>query len=143
MMNKKNTVLIVDDDPATVELLKKMNERLGVADILIANNGFEAIAVAGEKQPGVIFLDVAMPFLDLTTPKLDGIQTLKMLKSLETTKEIDVIMLSEKTDNDNLAMALKYGATSYISKPFQLEILNEKLSRLHSNILSDVLEEVF
>ena len=125
MLYKKHTVLIVDDDPATVEVLKKMNERLGVGGIFTAHNGFDAIAVAVEQKPSIIFLD-------LTMPGFDGIQTLKMLKSIDITKEIDVVMVSGSIDHKNFATALKHGATDFISKPFKSEQLEVKFSEIAS-----------
>ena len=138
MMNKKNnTVLIVDDDPATIEELKKIREILGQIDIFTACNGFDAIAVACEKKPDIIFLDVTIPFLDLVMTELDGIRTLKILKAMEATKNINVIMLSKSIDYDNFTTALKNGATDCIFKPFQIDSLKGKLAKLQPNIFSD------
>ena len=142
MANKKIKVLIVDDSHSNVEVLKTMTKKLlGVSDIFSSHNGFDAIAVAVEKKPDVIFLDIAMPFLDFMTPELDGIQTLKMLKAIEETKDIKVIMVSGNLDHENVAATLKYGATDCISKPFQIETLNEKLMKLYPNAFEDNFEE--
>ena len=140
MQSKKIKILIVDDTPLTIKLLKRMSEKLGVSDIFTAQNGFEAIAVAVEKNPDIIFLDIEMPFLDNATPELDGIQTLKMLKAIDTTKNINVIMVSANLDHRNVATTLEYGAADCISKPFQIDTLNEKLEKLYPSVFRDSLD---
>ena len=140
-MSKKIKVLIVDDAPSNIEVLKTMMEKLGISDILTSDNGFEAIDIAIKHQPDVIFLDIVMPFLDYTTPLLDGIQALKMLKAIETTKGINIIMVSGNLDHQNLATALKHGAADCISKPFLIATLNEKLVKLYPHIFGDTLGE--
>jgi len=140
-MSKKIKVLIVDDAPSNIEVLKTMMEKLGISDILTSDNGFEAIDIAIKHQPDVIFLDIVMPFLDYTTPLLDGIQTLKMLKAIEDTKGINVIMVSGNLDHRNVATTLMYGATDYIAKPFQIDTLKSKLLKLYPNVFCDSFEE--
>ena len=135
--SKKITILVVDDDPSTVETLKTMEQKLGSINVLKSHNGFDAIAVAVEKNPDIILLDVATPFLDFRMPELNGIQTLKVLKEIDFTKHINVVMLFENIDYPNLAELLKIGATDCISKPFGRKILKEKLSKLYPNIFSN------
>jgi len=120
---KINSILIVDDDPMMIKILKKCMEKLGVKHIFTTNNGSDALACAINNKIDVILLDVMMP-------ELDGIQVLKLLKKLDATKDIDIIVVSSKVNVNILCSLVKLGIKDYISKPFTQSVVLEKLAYL-------------
>ncbi len=118
-------ILIVDDDIWTQRILARILESMGF-EPLIANNGYEAIELALERKPAVIFLDIIMP-------ELSGHQTLKLLKRLKTTRSIPVLMITALSDTENLGLAVKEGAAGFIRKPFTRALILEKLQELLGN----------
>jgi DNA-binding response OmpR family regulator len=110
-MIAKNKILVIDDEPGVVELLKKRLERAGY-DVIAATDGMEGFKRACEHKPDLILLDIIMP-------GVDGLTVLKRLKTEEATRQIPVVMVTAKGLTDSLFEAQKYGATDYIIKPFQ------------------------
>ncbi len=114
-------ILVVEDDKATIELLTIHLTQAGYK-VAHAYNGEEALEKARTLRPFAITLDVMLP-------KKDGWEVLQELKSDETTANIPVIIHSI-VDNKDLAFAL--GATDYILKPLDKDILLEKLNEIAS-----------
>ncbi|RCX16686.1 DNA-binding response OmpR family regulator [Fontibacillus phaseoli] len=107
------TVLLVDDEPEIVELLRLFLERDGL-DILEAGNGEEAWRCIREKK-----IDLAV--IDIMMPKLDGVQLLKLLR---TEYKLPVILLSAKNQDSDKILGLHLGADDFIAKPFNpLEVV--------------------
>jgi CheY-like chemotaxis protein/anti-sigma regulatory factor (Ser/Thr protein kinase) len=112
------TVLVIDDDPATRDLLGRMLSRDGYR-VLQAANGAAGLALARAHRPDVITLDVVMP-------GLDGWEVLSALKEDPEVAAIPVVMLTI-TDDRNLGFSL--GASEYLTKPIERERLVSVLSR--------------
>ena len=112
------TVLVIDDDPATRDLLGRMLARDGYR-VLQAANGAAGLALARTHRPDVITLDVVMP-------GLDGWEVLSALKEDPEVAAIPVVMLTI-TDDRNLGFSL--GASEYLTKPIERERLVSVLSR--------------
>ena len=110
-MNNKDKILIVDDNPVIVELLKKKLGSVGY-ETAEAFDGEECLVKAEEFQPGLIFLDIVMP-------KLDGFEVCRRLKADKKTKHISVIMLTSKNEATDTVTGLEAGADDYIAKPFE------------------------
>jgi two-component system chemotaxis sensor kinase CheA len=124
MCNIKNrTVLLVDDVESNIFALSSYLETLDV-HVLVAKNGKEAIEILeGGACPAVILLDMMMPVLD-------GYETLKILKGKGILEHLPVIAVTARAMKGDRAKCLEAGAWDYISKPINLELLNEKLSQL-------------
>ncbi|MEW5819503.1 MAG: HD domain-containing phosphohydrolase [Cyanobacteriota bacterium] len=105
----KENVLIVDDNPANVILLKDLLEYEDY-NVTTAKNGLEALDLILYSLPEVILLDIMMP-------EMDGYEVLDHLMSNEETKYIPVIVVSAKTDESDVKLALDKGAVDYIKKP--------------------------
>ena len=114
--NKK--VLIVDDDPDTVELIKRIL-RLADFDVASARNGFDAISIVEKIQPDIILLDLMMP-------DIDGRTTLKNLREIT---QSPVIVVSALTGKDSVVDLLNSGSDDYITKPFHRD---ELVARIHA-----------
>ncbi len=115
-----SSVLVIDDDIWMQRILSKTLQSYGFQDTFLASDGFEGIAIAVEERPLLIILDILMP-------ELSGHLTLKILKSIKTTKDIPVVMVSALSDTENLGLAVKYGTAGFISKPFTRSTVYEKL----------------
>lgn len=114
------SVLIVDDDIWMQRILAKSLQSYGFKDVLFANNGYDGIALAVEHRPDLIILDILMP-------ELSGLQTLKILKTIKSTKNIPVVVVSALSDTENLGIAVKNGSAGFISKPFTRATIYDKL----------------
>jgi len=111
--NKKNTLLIVDDEHVNLSILTHILEK--DYTIYTAVDGISALEKAKELLPDLILLDIIMP-------GIDGYEVLKKLKDFETTKEIPVIYISGLNHNEE-EKGLSLGAADYISKPFSAMII--------------------
>lgn len=116
------TVLVCDDDELLVELL---TYRLGSKgyDVLVARNGAEAVALATERRPDAIVLDMMMPVLD-------GQQVLRRLRAAPETANVPVVMLTARKQERDIVDAFELGASDYLVKPFIPEELMTRLARL-------------
>lgn len=101
------TVLVVEDEPDTVLLLKQIL-RLAGFDVLGAFNGTEAVQKAAEAKPDLILLDLMMP-------ELDGWQTFQYLRQ---TTDVPVVIISAIHNKDEIIRALRMGVDDYVTKPF-------------------------
>lgn len=131
-MTKVPKILIVDDQPFTIELfIKILEENKGSFTFYQALNGKTALKIAEEKVPDLIVMDWEMP-------NLNGIDTIKLIKKNKKTAEIPVIMSTGvMTSSHNLKTALEAGAIDFIRKPFdKIELqarVNSTLLLVNSN----------
>ncbi len=102
-------VLIVDDAPANLDLLRNLLEPLS-CQIFFATNGEMAMEVAPASQPDIILMDVMMP-------GMDGFETCKRLKETDSLRDIPVVFVTAKTDVSDLAKGFEVGGVDYITKP--------------------------
>jgi twitching motility two-component system response regulator PilH len=113
-------VLIVDDSPAQIFTLKKMVEESGY-QTLSAQSGDEALEIAREEIPDVILMDVVMP-------GMSGFQTARKLSRDLATHAIPVIFVSIKDDEADRIWGMRQGATAYITKPVNPDVLLTAIS---------------
>lgn len=120
---RKNTdrtkILIVDDEPNIVRTLK---DRLEMNDynVITGSNGKEGLDKAVEEKPDIILLDVIMPLMD-------GLEMLEALRCNNECDDISVIMLTARSQTQDIARAKACGIEDYIVKPFDLSELLEKI----------------
>ncbi|MCA9918884.1 MAG: response regulator [Anaerolineales bacterium] len=103
------SVLIVDDEAMTRNLLRLMLERTGLR-IFEAADGVEALAVVAQEKPDMLILDVMMP-------NMDGITVCERLRAQEETAELPIVLLSARTSPEAVRMGMAAGATKYVGKP--------------------------
>ena len=106
-MASAKKILVVDDDPKTVSLVKLYLESDG-HKVLCAYDGIEALRLAREQRPSLIVLDLMLP-------GLDGLQICRTLRS---ESDVPVIMLTAKTTEGDKLTGLELGADDYVTKPF-------------------------
>jgi two-component system KDP operon response regulator KdpE len=110
--NSAAKILVVDDDPRQVDLLTRVLEGKGLK-VLPANTGLEAIRATFNHRPDAILLD-------LTMPDMDGFATSQRLRELTDTP---IVVVSARTDIDDITRAFEAGADDYVSKPFDIREL--------------------
>ena len=108
-----STILVVDDTPAIVQLLRTILESDGF-DVAIAVDGEAAIAQVQASQPNLVLLDVMMP-------EIDGFEVCRQLQANPTTQTIPVLFMTALDDTVTKVKGLELGAVDYITKPFEAE----------------------
>lgn len=108
-MNKKKTVLIIDDNNDNLKVAASLLNKENL-NILMVRTGDDGIKAAIVKKPDIILLDIQMP-------ELDGFKVAEILKEEPVTKEIPIIFMTAKNDDESIERAFQYGAVDYIIKP--------------------------
>ncbi len=109
MDDVRSTILIVDDDPAGREVLVSILESDGY-ELILAENGFQAIELANAVHPDIILLDVMMP-------GMDGFETCRRIRSEKDIAEVPILFLTALDDRQSLLSGLEAGADDFITKP--------------------------
>lgn len=115
-------ILIADDDPILVEILKFRLEGAGHS-VTVARDGEQALASARENRPDLIVLDSMMPIMA-------GPEVLAELKSSADLKDVPVVMLTARDGEADIVAGLKGGASEYLTKPFIPQELMVRISGL-------------
>jgi diguanylate cyclase (GGDEF)-like protein len=116
--NQSGRILIVDDDPINIEILKIVLEN--EHDILCADNGAQAFELAKKYQPDLILLDVIMPVMD-------GFELCRLLKTHTETSAIPVIFITGLNDTEAEIQGLQVGAIDYVTKPINPPIVQMRV----------------
>jgi DNA-binding response OmpR family regulator len=116
----KLTVLVIDDDPVILELLR-VNFEIEGFNVVCARDGDEGLAMAQDLHPDVVISDIMMP-------RRDGLQLLSDLKADPRTEDLPVILLSAKAQKSEVQHGLDMGADDYITKPFDPIQLIDRLN---------------
>ena len=114
-------VLVADDDAATVVLISTILKHFKFA-CEVARNGEEAIELARSKRPDLVLLDVQMP-------RMDGFQALTALRSDMATRNMPVILVTQRQEEADVVKGFSLGAADYISKPFRSGELMARINR--------------
>ena len=112
------TVMIVDDSPTEVHVMKTALEKHGF-DTVSAANGSECLSLAREVHPDLILMDVVMP-------GINGYQATRTLSRDPDTAEIPVVMVTTKDQETDRIWGLRQGAVDYLVKPVSEMVLVEK-----------------
>ena len=113
------TILMADDTPANLAVLAHVLEEKG-HQILVAQDGEEALQRARFVQPDLILLDVMMP-------GIDGFEVCRRLKANDALRDIPVIFMTALSENNDKLQGFEVGGVDYVTKPFQIE---EVLARI-------------
>jgi len=108
--------VLVIDDSNTIRRSAEMFLRQAGFEVILAEDGFDALAKISDHQPRVIFVDIMMP-------RLDGYQTCALIKQNPKLKSTPVIMLSSKDGVFDRARGRLAGSDRYLTKPFTKEAL--------------------
>ncbi len=122
-MNLQGLILIVDDEPANLNVLSEVLIAEGY-DVAIANSGERAITIVDRQLPDLILLDIHMP-------DMDGFTVCQNLKENQKTSAIPVIFMTALNDIDSKVKGFELGAVDYITKPFNVR---ELLARIKNHL---------
>src|SRR5262245_25741876 len=103
------SVLVVDDEPLTRNLLRLMLEPAGY-HVCGAGDGMEALTMVKEAHPDIMILDVMMP-------AMDGLTVCRLIREDAEVASLPIIMLSGKVHRDAVQEGLQAGANRYLAKP--------------------------
>lgn len=130
-MDRNHRILIIDDNKDNLKvaanILKQENRTIWVA--VSGENGIE---IAKTKNPDIILLDIQMP-------EMDGIETCKKLKEDEATKNIPVIFMTARTDDESIREAFEAGGVDYITKPIKIHEVTARVNT-HLNLVEKIEE---
>jgi two-component system alkaline phosphatase synthesis response regulator PhoP len=103
-------VLVIEDDTHIWKMIEyKLKKEKH--DLTWANDGLKAMEALKTMKPDLIISDIMVPYMD-------GIQILKKIKTMDKLKDIPVIMLTSKAQEDDIVKGLELGAQDYMAKPF-------------------------
>ena len=115
-------ILIVDDSPTEIHVLKTMLEKNGFA-VASASSGEEGIEKARAEQPDLILMDVVMP-------GMNGFQATRKISKNTATANIPIVMVTTKDQRTDREWGLRQGATAYLVKPVEKKALLDKINEL-------------
>ncbi len=127
MPDSKPRVLVVDDDRAVRDSLRRSLEFNGY-EVVLAADGAEALVTLGAQHPDVVVIDVMMP-------RLDGIETTRALRAAG--NDVPVLVLTARDAVGDRVEGLDAGADDYLTKPFALEELLARLRALLRRAVPD------
>jgi DNA-binding response OmpR family regulator len=116
-------VLVIDDNPTIVELIKYAVNLQGTYQVSVAYDGVQGLERIYAEQPDCVIVDVKMP-------RLDGYQLVRCLRGDVRTINIPLIILSALTRTEDQMTGLLSGVDEYLTKPFRPSALNEAIERV-------------
>jgi len=119
----KTRVLVVDDDPAIVEMLVELLERDGRFEVQTAATGFDAGLRTREFLPDVIVLDYMLP-------DINGNAVCRSIRSDESLRDVKIIIVSGVINREDVDRLFEDGADDFLQKPFSIEQLVGKITEL-------------
>jgi two-component system alkaline phosphatase synthesis response regulator PhoP len=123
MGNKQmHKVLVVDDEEPILELLKYNLEKNGY-EVKTAQDGARAVDIARKFIPDLVLLDIMMP-------KMDGVETCRLLRDLPELQKMFVVFLTARSEEYSEVAAFDIGADDYITKPIKPRALMSRISAL-------------
>jgi CheY-like chemotaxis protein len=117
---RKAKILLVDDS-STMLIMEAMLLR-SKYEVLKATGGPQALRIAAEQKPDLILLDVVMP-------TMDGLETCRLLRSMEASRSIPIIMVTTRGEQKTMQAAYASGATDYLTKPINHKELLSKVAQ--------------
>jgi len=117
------TKILVAEDSATVRRLVCARLAADGYNVIEAEDGAEALELTLSEQPTALVLDKVMP-------KVDGFEVVRQLRQRGETKELPIVMLTERTGDDDVVGGLQLGVDEYMPKPFSPRELSVRLARL-------------
>jgi DNA-binding response OmpR family regulator len=116
-------VLVIDDNPTIVELIKYAVNLQGAYDVVVAYDGVQGLERVYAERPDCVIIDVKMP-------RMDGYQLVRCLRGDARTADIPLIILSAMTREQDQITGLLSGVDEYLTKPFKPSALNASIERV-------------
>lgn len=116
-------VLVIDDNPTIVELIKYAVNLHGSYDVVVAYDGVQGLERVYDERPDCVIIDVKMP-------RMDGYQLVRCLRGDPRTMDTPMIILSALTREEDQMTGLLSGVDEYLTKPFKPSALNAAIERV-------------
>jgi len=116
------TILVAEDDPVTRRFVVSLLEERGY-DLLVAEDGENAVAIATTAKPDLIVSDLVMPYRD-------GYEVLRAIRNDERLKHIPVLILSMRDREEDIVRGFELGADEYVVKPFNAREFVSRVRKL-------------
>lgn len=129
----KSKILVVEDDRALSEILVYNLDKSGY-EVALAIDGRDGLSQAQLKLPDIVLLDVMLPVLD-------GIEVCRRLRAKPETASAIIIMLTAKTEEADQLIGFSVGADDYVTKPFSVRVLLERIKALQRRKTSRIEED--
>lgn len=123
----KRSVLVIEDDSAIAEVLEYNLEREGY-DVERSSDGRDGLRVARSTTPDLVILDLMLP-------GIDGIEICRELRADKTTRHVPILMLTAKSEETDQIIGFSVGADDYVTKPFSVKVLMQRVRVLMSRRL--------
>jgi CheY-like chemotaxis protein len=114
-VDKKPLILVADDEEDIKIVLEMYLETVG-CEVVTSYDGLDAVEKVKERKPDLVLMDIMMPIID-------GIEAVKQIKAIPECKDLPIIMLSAAAQSNMIKRAMEAGATDYISKPFEPDMV--------------------
>lgn len=115
VVDKKKTIMVVDDSITIRKVTERMLNRYGI-DVVLAKDGVDATNQLQDNIPDLMLLDIEMP-------RMDGFEVASYVRNDERLKDIPIIMITSRTGSKHKEKAMEIGVNRYLGKPFQEEEL--------------------
>jgi two-component system cell cycle response regulator DivK len=125
----ENVILVVEDNPKNMKLLRDVLSHAGY-EVLEASNAEEGIALALERTPNLVLMDVQLP-------GMDGLKAVTVLKNDDRTAMLPVVAVTAFAMKDDRSRALDAGFDGYLEKPISVRALREEVRRFIGSGVSD------
>jgi two-component system phosphate regulon response regulator PhoB len=122
-------ILVVDDEPDLVELIRYNLEQEGYR-VSAAGSGEEALELVRSDIPDLVVLDLMMP-------GVDGFEVCSLLRRQERTRSVPIVMLTARDNENDVVRGLETGADDYVTKPFSPRVLNARVAAVLRRKISD------
>ncbi|MBI2999498.1 MAG: response regulator [Deltaproteobacteria bacterium] len=119
-MNKK--ILLVEDNPATIDVIMKELEFLGY-DCIVAEDGKKAVELSVSRSPDLIIMDISLP-------KMDGLEAAALIRKNPKTKAVPILAATARALPGDKEKCLQAGCDDYIAKPFTHRELGAAIKKL-------------
>ena len=128
--DKKLQILIVDDEPEALQIMRRHFELEGY-NLVTAEDGWDGVKKARALQPNVVLLDVMLP-------ELDGFAVCELLRRNESTAAIPILMVSGLGGQMPRCAAIEAGATDFVTKPVTPSNLSRKVKQLLGRKIAEI-----
>lgn len=120
-------MMIVDDSTVIRRKIQRSTEVQPISKFCFATNGLEAVSVFKSEKPHVVTMD-------LTMPKMDGVECVKQVMELD--PSVNILVISALSDKATALKAIKNGARGFLCKPFNDQQLNDALKELINDVVA-------
>lgn len=122
-MHPQKKVLVIDDNPTIVELIRHAVGMFGKYDVVVAYDGVQGLERFYSERPDCVIVDVKMP-------RMDGYQVVRCIRGDRASAHTPLIILSAMNEEDDLMTGLLSGVDEYLAKPFKPSVLCATLERV-------------